>query len=145
MTDETRYGAAATVAAEVIEGEAVIINLDTGVYHSMDRAGAQVWEALAAGSTPSEVVAALSGATGVARETAAADVARVLESLVGEGLLVVNPSATAPASPPRVPAGEYAPPVLTSYRDMRDLLALDPPAPGLDGIAWTAPATDSKK
>lgn len=145
MTDETRYGAAATVAAEVIEGEAVIINLDTGVYHSMDRAGAQVWEALAGGATPGEVVDALSGATGVARETAAADVARVLEALLGEALLVVNPSAAAPASPLVFPECEYGPPTLTSYRDMRDLLALDPPAPGLDGITWTAPATETKK
>jgi len=30
----------------------------------------------------------------------------------------------------------YAAPQLQIYRDMQDLLALDPPAPGMNQIAW---------
>jgi hypothetical protein len=138
-----RYAAAPGVAAEIIEGEAVIINLETGVYHSMDRVGARVWEALAAGWSVEEIAAALSEATGVAAETAAGDVARVLTPLVDEGLLAPGADA-APGTALRFEPGEYASPALTSYRDMRDLLALDPPAPGLDGIAWNTRTPDSE-
>jgi hypothetical protein len=30
----------------------------------------------------------------------------------------------------------YEPPKLNAYRDMGDLLALDPPMPGLEDIPW---------
>ncbi len=32
------------VASKVIDGEAIIINLANGVYYSMDKVGALVWE-----------------------------------------------------------------------------------------------------
>lgn len=142
MSTGGRYTAAPGVAAEIIEGEAVIINLATGVYHSMDRVGARVWEALAAGWSVEEIAAALSQATGVPADAAAGDVARVLAPLVDEGLLAPGAPA-APATPLRFEPGEYAAPALTSYRDMRDLLALDPPAPGLDEIAWNPRTPDT--
>jgi hypothetical protein len=138
MTEMTgRFRRRSGVESEVIGGEAVIINLATGVYYSMDRTGAYVWEALANGATPAEVVAAL----GPSALTAAADVARVVDEAVREGLIEPAPAASAPALPP--PPGSYAPPALTAYRDMGDLLALDPPAPGLDQVSWKASATDA--
>jgi hypothetical protein len=145
VSDARRHGPSPGVAAEVIDGEAVIINLDTGVYHSMDRSGAQVWEALAAGRTADEIVTALSDATGVSPDVANVDVLRVLESLLGEGLLILRPSAETQPAPLSFAAGAYAPPTLTSYRDMKDLLALDPPAPGLDSIAWNGSSSSKDK
>jgi hypothetical protein len=129
----------------VIDGEAVIINLDTGVYHSLDRIGAEVWTSLADGRAADEVAAALAGATGVSLDIAAVDVQRVLGSLLGEGLLIARARAEDPATPLTFAPGVYAPPTLTSYRDMKDLLALDPPAPGLDGIAWTGSKSSTDK
>jgi len=48
--------------------------------------------------------------------------------------------------PPPAPAGKlpYEPPRLSVYRDMGDLLALDPPAPGLTDIPWKAPPGDPR-
>jgi hypothetical protein len=145
VSEARRYGPSPAVAAEVIDGEAVIINLDTGVYHSMDRIGAEVWESLAAGRSAAEVVTALSVATGVSTDIASADVERVLESLLGEGLLIARLAAQFDATPLSFATGAYAAPTLTSYRDMQDLLALDPPAPGLDGIAWTGSKSSTDK
>jgi hypothetical protein len=34
----------------------------------------------------------------------------------------------------------YEPPQLNIYRDMGDLLALDPPTPGLEATPWKDPA-----
>ena len=133
------------VVAEVIEGEAVIINLSTGVYYSMDRAGAVVWEALAAGHSAADIAAALTISSGVAADVVNADMDTLLRALTAEGLVSghteVPPATTALA----FPASEYSAPTLTSYRDMRDLLALDPPAPGLDNIAWNSSSTDPNK
>lgn len=133
------------VVAEVIEGEAVIINLSTGVYYSMDRAGALVWEALAAGHSARDIAGALTTSAGVAADVVNADMDTLLKALIAEGLVGSDPE-TAPATTAlSFPAAEYAAPTLTSYRDMRDLLALDPPAPGLDSIAWNSNSSDPKK
>jgi hypothetical protein len=145
VSDARRYGPSPGVAAEVIDGEAVIINLDTGVYHSMDRVGAQVWQSLAEGRTVDEVADALSGATGVSPDIASVDVQRVLESLLAEGLLIARQGAETQRAPLSFGSGIYAPPTLTSYRDMKDLLALDPPAPGLDSIAWNGSSSSKDK
>jgi hypothetical protein len=39
----------------------------------------------------------------------------------------------------------YEAPVLNIYRDMGDLLALDPPTPGLYDIAWKAPEDEPSR
>ena len=104
MDFSRRYAKAADVAGEVIDGEAVIINLATGVYYSMDRVGARCWEALAAGHSPDEVVEAVLAAYGVDRDSAAADIARVVEALLSEGLLTPE-TAPVPRTPVEFPAG----------------------------------------
>ena len=43
------------VAAKVIDGEAVLINLATGVYYSMRGSGAYLWSQLESGSTLSRL------------------------------------------------------------------------------------------
>jgi len=136
VTSSGSFGPASGVVAEVIDGEAVIINLSTGVYYSMDRTGALVWEALAAGRSAEEIAAALSASGGVPADVVESDMDRVLTLLVGEGLVASSADATTSTTLLAFPAGAYSAPTLTSYRDMRDLLALDPPAPGLDNIAW---------
>lgn len=138
MTTACRYAPAADIAAEVIDGEAVIIKLSTGVYYSVDRAGALIWQALAAGHAAAAVASALAEAGGVSEDRASADVDRVLATLVGEEILTTA-DGPAQSGAPEFGAFTYAEPAVTTYRDMKDLLALDPPAPGLDGIPWGPP------
>jgi Coenzyme PQQ synthesis protein D (PqqD) len=144
VTSSGHFVPASGVVAEVISGEAVIINLSTGVYYSMDRTGALVWEALAAGRSAGEVAASLATSGGVPIEVVEADMDKLLTRLVAEGLVAGSADVNAESTPLSFPAGEYVAPTLTSYRDMRDLLALDPPAPGLDNIAWNSSSTGPK-
>ena len=63
------------------------------------------------------------------------------ERLLKEGLVV--PAAGEPHTPGAAPAAPasrapYAPPELTAYSDMRNLLALDPPMPSIDDLTATA-------
>jgi Coenzyme PQQ synthesis protein D (PqqD) len=134
---------AEAVVAEVIDGEAVLINLVSGVYYSLAGAGGSIWSLIEAGSSVEEIVEAIAGRYEVSREQAQNDVARLVGELERQNLVVAAGGATAggrdPAAPPegRLP---YDTPELRAYHDMGDLLALDPPLPGMREIPWTAPA-----
>lgn len=138
------------VAAEVMEGEAIIINLATGVYYSMDGAGGVLWSMVEEGRPLRDVVEAFGSRYGVERERAAEDVLALAERILEEGLVETAEGGTeyvAAISLPEVTDAEYRPPRLEVYRDMEELLALDPPMPGLDAGEWEddgAGPTESK-
>jgi hypothetical protein len=123
------------VAAKVIDGEAVIINLASGMYYSLNGSGSVVWELVEKGCTLAEASAAVGDAFKIPAETAQRDVARLWENLLSENLVAVSDDISAKASASsavNVNAGtEYAPPVLTKFEDMVDLFAADPPLPEL--------------
>lgn len=127
------------VAAEVMDGEAIIINLATGVYYSMDGAGASLWSMVQQGYTLETVAEALGTRFGVQPERVEADVVSVAAKLLDEGLVVVEEADGSEESSPPVlepTEADYRPPVLEVYRDMEQLLALDPPMPGLKDTGW---------
>jgi hypothetical protein len=129
----------AEVAAEVFDGEAIILNLATGAYYSIDRAGGLIWAQLAGGHSLEETTATILARYDVSPERARADVERVAGDLVRENLVLVAEEVRGvqpfkePATPERLP---YDVPALTVYRDMGAMLALDPPMPRLDEIPW---------
>jgi hypothetical protein len=125
------------VTGKVIDGEAIIMNLATGAYYSMDGAGAALWELLELGCSRDEAVQALAERYDVAYDVIARDVDEVIADLTAEELIAVSGDRAAPAVIPVVSAGAgYAAPTLQKFTDMADLLALDPPMPGLDESAW---------
>ena len=133
------------VAGEVIEGEAIIIDLASGVYYSMTGAGGVLWALLEEGRSLGAAAAAIAARYDVPVDRVRADVERVAAELLQHGL-VVRGDAAPPPRPPAAPGPEpqpaYEAPQLHVYRDLSALLALDPPAPGLRDIPWKASATD---
>lgn len=130
------------VTGQVIDGEAIIMNLTTGMFYSTDGAGGFAWEALSRGLCVGEVADAVAARFDVSVENARNDVVRLAEQLLEEGLAhpdgAQRPGST--AGPP--PTGErlpYSAPVLSRYSDMVDLLALDPPLPVLGAQPWSEP------
>ena len=123
-------------AATVIDGEAIIVNLTTGVYYSMDKVGAEVWEMIGQGLSTLQIAAAVAARYEIAQDKAFVDIERLTEKLSAEELIVVSDEPEADASHPELAANRlpYAIPSLEIYRDMGDLLALDPPMPGLRDI-----------
>lgn len=122
------------VAAKVIDGEAIVMNLANGHYYSLDGVGATVWEMLDAGLAVTDIIAALSARYGLADVEVGTAVTALAADLMSEGLIRVR--AEAAASPTDVVGGPdaYDTPRLVKYTDMAELLALDPPMPGL-GVA----------
>jgi hypothetical protein len=128
------------VAAQVMDGEAIMINLSNGMYYSMDGVGGFIWGLIEETHSLGEIVAAISRHYEVAPARAQADLERLAAELLEEKIVLRSDQAPAlPAQSNVAPAPEklaYEPPKLNAYRDMGDLLALDPPMPGLRDIPW---------
>jgi Coenzyme PQQ synthesis protein D (PqqD) len=127
------------VAAEVLDNEAIMINLATGIYYSMDGVGGSIWKLIEAGHTLEGIVAATAARYDAAPEHVAQDVRRVAEELVREGLITVSdhePPGVADQEHTGLQKLPYRSPELKTYRDMGDLLALDPHVPGTADIPW---------
>ena len=147
MTDQSTYYQpdVARVAAKVMDGEAVIINLETGTYYSLRDAGSRIWELMEAARSLEEIAAVLAREYDVAQAQAAQDARALFQQLEQEQLvarIAPRPEAAEPAvvaAAARASAQgllPYQAPALEVYRDMQDLLALDPPMPGLKDIPW---------
>jgi hypothetical protein len=117
------------VVHEMIEGEVILVNLDSGSYYSLDGAGAAFWEQLDQGASLPAAVAALQAHYEAAPETIAAAAAALLNDLLAEGL--VKEAGSPPASPTVTSLSAngrrpFIAPVLNKHTDMQDLLLLDP-------------------
>ena len=130
------------VAARVLDGEAIMINLSNGNYYSMDKVGGFLWELVEQERTLEHMVAAILTHYDVSRGQAQADVERLAAEMVRENLVNVSGD-EAPLRENQPEESQhklpYEPPILNAYRDMADLLALDPPMPGFGEIAWKEP------
>ncbi len=130
------------VAAKVMDGEAIIINLSSGMYYSMGSVGGEIWSMIESGWRLDEMVAALASRYEVSAERATEDLERLAEQLLGDRLVRITED-TGPAATVTPPHGgdrrPYRTPALEVYSDMADLLALDPPVPSLEDISWEAP------
>ncbi len=123
------------VIHQTLDGEVVIINLETGNYYSMLGAGAEIWRAIERNADLENIVAALGRKYAGTRDGLAGAVARFVEQLQQEGLIEASgqgapegPQTLAPA-PDAAPVHERAAfesPVLEKYDDMQDLILLDP-------------------
>jgi Coenzyme PQQ synthesis protein D (PqqD) len=129
----------ARAAGDVIDGEAIVINLVTGAYYSMQGIGGAVWSMIDERRTVGAMLDAIVAAYDVARDEAARDLDAVLGQLLDEELCRTGNPACPPAGQAGLPVlhkKPYVRPHLQIFRDMEELLALDPPAPGMSQIAW---------
>ena len=133
------------VAAKVIDDEAIIMNLASGMYYSMDRTGAVIWEWLENGHSVRQMIEGIVGRYDVSAARASDDVVQLLGRLIDEGLVQPAPADGSSVELDASPSGAklpYTSPELNRYGDMADLLALDPPMPNLASTPWTDPKAD---
>ena len=123
------------VVARVLDGEAIIINLATGLYYSTRGAGAVIWEGVEAGQPVGEIVASVCRQFAVRPDVAEPDVQGLIGELLKEELIRAGEVAARelpPTSLREVAALSYEVPSLTKFSDMAQFLALDPPLPSLE-------------
>ena len=129
------------VAAKVIDGEAIIMNLTNGAYYSMDGVGALVWEGIEQSEAGDAIAERIARRYGADAARVRADVTRLIGELVAEGLIVETDARAAAATASEDGAGStaYTAPTLNKYTEMADLLALAPPMPALEEIPGQPP------
>jgi hypothetical protein len=130
------------VAAKVIDGEAILIDLCNGRYYNMEGVGAEIWSLIERGCSLAQMVDFVAGNYDVSPEDARADLERLAARLLREELVTISNGAAPPVGGDSG-NGEgrraYLAPELIAHRDMADLLALDPPTPGLQRMVWEDP------
>jgi hypothetical protein len=84
----TRYRAAADALAATLADGAVLLNLRTKRYYSLNETGTRVWQLLIAGRAEEEIVAAMMSEYDVPAATAKAEIGAVIEALCEHELLV---------------------------------------------------------
>lgn len=110
------------LAARVIDGEAVVINLDTGVYVGLNPTATLLWGLLEAGPRSAGGLAeALVNAHGVDADEVIVDVRFFLEGLEREGLLVAADGSGVPVAS-LDGAGPYLAPMADRYDTLDELM-----------------------
>ena len=134
------------VSAKAFDGEVVVVHLGTCTYYSASGSGADAWIWIEQGWGVAEVAEVMAERYGIDPGRAREDVNRFVARLLEEGLIAPanGDVAVCPASPAAAEVREYTPPELHAYRDMADLLALDPPLPELDRPAWRVADDDGR-
>ena len=113
--------------SETVDGEVVVIHLDTGNYDSLRSTGSLIWDAIERGVSVDAITRALDATAHNGTDTNAG-VASFVEELRAEDLIVPADSASAPGSGDtveRVPE-RFEPPVLEKYTDMTHVIQMDP-------------------
>jgi hypothetical protein len=119
------------VAGKVMDGEAIIIDLSTGVYYSADKVGGFVWSQIEAGCALGEIIERVCAHYAVDPAQAQTDIMEFATQLL-QADLVSAQSGDASAASDNDGSQEkeaYETPKLVPYEEMADLLALDPPMP----------------
>jgi len=119
------------VIHEVIDGEAVLVSLESGSYYSIDNVGAAIWSHIEHGLSLPQIIEAITNQYTGEQTQIETGVNQLVAQLQEERLIVpvetaqTNGSSTAinGNSQVKIP---FEPPVLHKYTDMEDLLLLDP-------------------
>lgn len=130
------------VVAEIIDGEAIILDLRGGSYFATDGVGAVVWTAAIQGWTAAQIVD--SASTFYAdHSTAGDDVTALLEGFVNADLLEATEDRDLLSSSAIEWPLAYNVPVLEKHDDLEGMMQLDP-IHDTDVSGWPAPAPKSR-
>jgi hypothetical protein len=115
----------ANVAHEAFDEETVLINFEYGTYFSLRGSATAIWQMLQTQAALDDLLGALTAAHGGLPDDAPPAVAAMLEQLCAEGcLLRTDAAAAAPRSV--AVSGPFVPPLVQVFRDLDDLVAIDP-------------------
>ena len=132
------------VIFENIDGELILVHMERGTYYSTDQVGADIWSMIETQCNLAEMCEALQSKYDAGPEEIAGAVSTFLSRLAAEDLVSVGPSSSERATPVRVPSEgrrPFRPPALESYRDMQDMLSLDP-VHDVEAAGWPVPKMD---
>lgn len=113
------------VISEPMDGELVVINLETGCYYSLNDSATIIWQQLEKGMTSEEISDRIFDGAIENPEQISYTVDTFCQYLIDEQLMVAKDKdlKETEAPPTRV---SYTKPVIEKFADMQDMLLLDP-------------------
>lgn len=128
------------VIAEEIDGEAIILNFESGTYYSLNESAMGIWRSIQAGYPCSAILGKWKETYAGDGEQVATEFTTFWQQIQEEGLIVpAAPSATPAAPPPVAVVRHYERPILNKFTDLQNLLLLDP-IHDVDELGWPHPA-----
>jgi hypothetical protein len=132
------------VVFENFGDEAVILNLRSGNYYSLDGVGMLYWEYLSQGVPPNQIAAHICGCytASVDEAAIASDLDALFAQLHLEGLIRSSNTCRALADVTNGTtklSAEYARPMLSKFDDVAEMLLLDP-VHDVSEVGWPHPA-----
>jgi len=118
--------------SEIIDGEAIVVNLKTGCYYSMGKVGAIIWDCIMKNLDSADTAKQIAKLFDLKKEIARREIDVFTQELLKESLVIMEDNAS--SSPKKSieeqnPAAQklaYETPKLVKFEDMQDLLLLDP-------------------
>ena len=114
------------VISQIIEGEAVVINLDNGSYFTFNGPGSDVWAGVESGADLAGISVHLQTRYGIDAEQAGPATRRFLTALRAEQLVTEDDERGGSVTGELAPAGPFDEPSMQKFDDMQDLILLDP-------------------
>ncbi len=133
------------VIYENIDGELILVHMERGTYYTTDDVGAVLWGLIESRSTVSEMHEALRAQFEASPEEIEAAIASFIELLIAEDIIRRDDATADRASRRPAPSAARRPfrhPGLQSYRDMHDMLSLDP-IHDVEAAGWPVPRAEA--
>ncbi len=113
--------------ADVSDGTAIVIDSTTGIYYGMNGFGTNIYECLQAGSSTSDILAAVKVLPGASQEFEA-NFEQFVNTLLDYGIIVPCEAVSSadPVIDPAVAETDAFLPECTAYQDVQELLYADP-------------------
>ncbi|HET6515027.1 MAG TPA: PqqD family protein [Thermodesulfovibrionales bacterium] len=151
MTEGSRFRInSPKVIHETIDGETVLVHLDSGNYYSLDGAGADIWGLINRSFDLNGIIEWIAGRYRADRGEIEEALNRLMSELQREDLIVTDEGggseealgrAGCEAASHREGPEIFVHPVLHKYTDMQDLLLLDP-IHDVDETGWPSSRDD---
>ena len=90
ISKTSTISAAPGQVSSTVEGEAVILNVETGIYYGLNPVGAWVWEALQTPTTVAQLLDGLVAEFDVDEDQGENDLMALLDDLAGASLIEVK-------------------------------------------------------
>ena len=87
LTLRDRAVAAEAVVSRDLDGEMVLLNLDTGIYFGLDEVGSEMWRAMQAGASLADAAATVQAGFDASADDVRDDLLRLANQMLAKGLL----------------------------------------------------------